>query len=271
MQTAAASGHRRIGCSGAARDGPERSDRAAIPGRGHLSERRWRPLSGQAHRRRADRGLGRLVARRPRPAGRRAALAQGNRDRMAARADALARQRPLARPLHAAGARPLPVRDRSLDRPVRHLAARTAAQARGRARTSRSKPREGRELLGELKPRDADTKRSSSAPRREFDRTARRRCPADRRTGRSGRGERSARRPDPQHLDPGRSPTGRARAPAPGTRWCRAARARCRAGTARSTIASRGCRTSPRSASTSSISRRSIRSARPTARAATTR
>ena len=67
------------------------------------------------------------------------------------------------------------------------------------------------------------------------------------------------------------SPTASAPAPAPGTRWCRAARARCPASTAPSTTASRGCRKSPTSASTCSISRPSIRSATPTARARTTR
>ena len=54
-------------------------------------------------------------------------------------------------------------------------------------------------------------------------------------------------------------------------KWCRAARATCLASTARSRTASRACRKSPRSASTFFISRRSIRSAAPTARARTTR
>ena len=51
------------------------------------------------------------------------------------------------------------------------------------------------------------------------------------------------------------SSTDRSRGPAPGTRWCRAARHRSPGATARSTTASPGCRRSPRSVSTCSISR----------------
>ena len=74
----------------------------------------------------------------------------------------LARKRPLAWPIHAARAGPLPVCGRNLDRPVRHLAQRSAAQPRG-GPVLTLEAQEGRELLGELNARDANIKRIDRA------------------------------------------------------------------------------------------------------------
>ena len=59
--------------------------------------------------------------------------------------------------------------------------------------------REGRELLGELNARDAKNERRIERARRDFDRTARSRSSAGRRARGGRRRERPARRPDPQH------------------------------------------------------------------------
>ena len=131
MQTAAASGHRRVGLSELPETAP--SDPTgprflvediypSVDGGRYPIKR----IAGEPIEVWAD-----LLREGPRSTGRRAAVAEGIRDRLAARADAPGRQRPLARPIHPARAGPLPVCGRNLDRPVRDMAQRTAAQARG--------------------------------------------------------------------------------------------------------------------------------------------
>ena len=112
--------------------------------------------------------------------------------------------------------------------------------------------REGHELLAELKPRDRKARLVVEAYARKF--------AADGNAGillddvLAAAMEKSRRGPISRgvwsfHYWPNAS----VHAAAPGTKWCRAARAPCPASTARSTIASRACRRSRRSASMSSI------------------
>ena len=200
MKTAAAPGPRSIALADLPETAPGDPTGPAVPGRGHLSERRRRPLSGQAHRRRAGRGLGRHLPRWPRRARRPSCSGASEAEqRLAARADAPPRQRPLDGRVHARRARPLSLRDRSLDRPVRHLAARAPAQARGRAQTSRSRRRRAASC-SRAASRATPTRGGRSSARRTRVRPQRGdvEAVAVGRAGGRGGGERAARRPDPQ-------------------------------------------------------------------------
>ena len=111
--------------------------------------------------------------------------------------------------------------------------------------------REGREMLDDLQPRQAGARWAIERARSEFDRTADLNVLLERRNQ-----ARLFRRASRAAISPAAPPcrsrlTGRERAPAHGMRWCRVARAPCRAAMARSTTASRGFPISPSSASTS--------------------
>ncbi len=165
------------------------------------------PLSRQAHRRRPRRGRGRRLPRRPReaarghrPQGRR--RAQPARVRAAPDRRALQR-RPLGRELRRRRARSLGLDDRGVDRPLRDLARRAAAQARGRAarplrRAQRGRPAAGgRRLAREGRRQEADRARAARAARRRDPRggQARRRARAG--ALRGDRAQRRAPRRDP--------------------------------------------------------------------------
>ena len=104
---------------------PPNSHRGCVSGGG-----RW-PLPGETDRGRTGRGMGRHFPRRPCGAGGRPRVAERRQAAMVADSDGTAGQRPVARPVRAAGARPLRFRDRGVDRSVRDLAARLPGQAGG--------------------------------------------------------------------------------------------------------------------------------------------
>ena len=85
---------------------------------------RWRPLSGEADRRRARRGVGGYLSRRTRGDRRSPGLAPRAVDREWRREPmTMAQQRPLGGLVRAGCARPLCLCHRGLDRRIRHLAA----------------------------------------------------------------------------------------------------------------------------------------------------
>ena len=159
------------GTFGTSGDGAERSHGPRFLVEDIYPRRRRRPLSDQAHCRRAHRSLGRPAARRARPAGRRVAVAQGN-----ARPNGSASR--CAWPATTAGTASSPrpsraaISSRSKPGPTSSPpGAWITAQARGRPDLT-LEAQEGRELLGGLKL----AMRPSSghrAGRREFDRVRR--------------------------------------------------------------------------------------------------
>ncbi|CAA9497931.1 MAG: GH13_3 / GH13 / GH13_36, partial [uncultured Solirubrobacteraceae bacterium] len=134
------------------------------PDREPRSRRRRRPLPGQALRRGRRRGLRRRLPRRARPLARRGALPRpgcGVLERGAhARGGRGGPGRRLGRVLPGRCDGPLGVRRRGLDRRLRHLARRAAAQGRcgpdrpvGRARRGRGAARARRRPSGARRPR----------------------------------------------------------------------------------------------------------------------
>ena len=83
--------------------------------------------------------------------------------------------------LHPAGARPLSVCDRSLDRPVRHLAQGISCSSATPARMSRSRRRKAASCSANSMPRDAERQARSISARDASSTAPRRRRPAGRR------------------------------------------------------------------------------------------
>ena len=132
----------------APRHGDVRPDRRAPPDRDPVPDAggRRRPLSGSSAASATGRGLGRRLPRRPRAAARGRPLPRRRRATLAEaelrRIDAHLGRRPLGGRVRRRPARPLAVHDRGLDRRVRDLARRAAAQ--GRRRPGRPRPASSR-------------------------------------------------------------------------------------------------------------------------------
>ena len=184
------------------------------------ADRGRRPLPREADRRRPRRGRGRRVPRRPREAPRRH-RPQGRRRAQLARVRAASdrralQRRPLGRELRRRRARALGLDDRGLDRPLRDLARRAAAQAGGRAARPLGRAERGRPAAGgrggarEGRRQEADRARPARAARRRDPRggQARRRARAG--ALRGDRAQRGAPRRDPARARP--RPRGRPRA-----------------------------------------------------------